>query len=150
MRLLFTGLLTLQFIVIVLHDLVDIPGWTHGRQVRDVVGARKLYLATLINAIFPGVAVAFAIYYWNRPLPAFAAKYWMIYCAVTVGSAIAMWYVPYFFGAKPETKLEYSRMYAGTLQVLPERGDHPRPNLLHVLFHALFLINLLLAIWLCL
>jgi hypothetical protein len=44
----------------------------------------------------------------------------------------------------------YSQMYAGTRQVLPPHGDNPRPNLLHLYFHVLFLINLALAtiLWL--
>jgi hypothetical protein len=143
---LFNGLIVLQFVVVVLHDLVDIPGWTHGRQVQAVVGRRKLLIATLINAIFPGLAVAFAISYWNRPKPAPVVDYWVVYCAVTLASAIAMWYVPYFLGASEERKRLYSKMYEGTRQVLPLRGDNPRPNLLHVGFHALFVINFLLVL----
>jgi hypothetical protein len=37
-------------------------------------------------------------------------------------------------------------MYAGTRQVLPPRGDNPRPNLLHLCFHALFVVTFLLAL----
>jgi hypothetical protein len=85
---LFTCLITLQFVVVVSHDLIDIPGWTHGSQVQSIIGRRKLWLATMINAIFPGLAVAYAIYFWNRPKPEFVANYWMIYCAVTLVSAI--------------------------------------------------------------
>jgi hypothetical protein len=143
---LFTCLIALQFVVVISHDLVDIPGWTHGAQVQSIIGRRKLWLATLVNAIFPGVAVAFAIYFWNRPKPGFVENYWLIYCTVTLASAIAMWYVPYFFGAAAEKKRDYSRMYAGTRQVLPSRGDNPRPNLLHVCFHVLFVINFLLVL----
>jgi hypothetical protein len=143
---LFTCLITLQFVVVAAHDLVDIPGWTHGSQVRALVGQRKLWLATLINAIFPGVAAAFAFYFWNKPKPGFVTAYWVLYCAVTVASAIAMWYIPYFFGATDEQKRDYCRMYAGTRQVLPARGDNPRPNLLHLCFHALFMITLILAL----
>jgi hypothetical protein len=83
-------LITLQFVLVVFHDLVDISGWTQGTQVRSIVGPRTLWIATLINAIFPGVAVAFAIYFWNRPRPGFVTRYWLAYCAVTVVSAIAM------------------------------------------------------------
>ena len=57
MRILFTVLITLQFLVVVLHDLVHVAGWTHGRQVRAVIGGRKLGIATVVNAIFPGLAV---------------------------------------------------------------------------------------------
>jgi hypothetical protein len=143
---LFTFLIAVQFVVVAAHDLVDIPGWTHGSQVRALVGQRKLWLVTLVNGIFPGAAAAFAFYFWNKPKPGLVTGYWVIYCAVTVASAIAMWYVPYFFGTTDEQKRDYARMYAGTRQVLPARGDNPRPNLLHLCFHALFVITLVLAL----
>jgi len=76
----------------------------------------------------------------------FVTNYWLIYAAVTVFSAIMMWYVPYLFGADEKTKRMYQTMYAGTRQVLPERGDNPRPNLLHLCFHALFLLTFVFAI----
>ena len=63
MQTLFTILITLQFVLVVFHDWVDIPSWTHGSQVRSIVGRRKLWFATLINAVFPGLAVAFAFYF---------------------------------------------------------------------------------------
>jgi hypothetical protein len=146
MQAVFTFLITLQFVVVVAHDLVDIPGWTHGKQVQAVVGRRKLWAATAINAFFPGLAVGFAFYFWNRPRPGFVANYWLIYCAVTLVSAIAMWYVPYLLGTSEEKKREYARMYAGTRQVLPARGDNPRPNLLHLCFHGLFVVNFVLVL----
>jgi hypothetical protein len=146
MQTLFNYLITLQFLVVVLHDWLDIPGWTHGRQVQSTIGRKQLWIATAINAIFPGLAVAFALWYWNAPKPAIVVDYWLIYCAITLGSAITMWYVPYFFGASQRKTRDYAQMYAGTRQVLPRRGDNPRPNLLHVCFHVLFVINLALAI----
>jgi hypothetical protein len=148
LEMLFNCLITLQFVVVILHDLVDIPGWTHGSQVQALIGRRKLWAVTLINGIFPGLAAAFAIYFWNRPKPGYVANYWVIYCAVTLLSAIAMWYVPYFLGGSEEQKREYSAMYAGTKHVLPARGDNPRPNLLHLCFHVLFALNFALVLWL--
>ena len=142
----FTFLIALQFVVIALHDLVDIPGWTHGNQVQSVVGRPRLWAITLVNGIFPGLAVGFAIHFWNAPKPRFVYDYWVMYCAVTLVSAIAMWYVPYLFGTTEERKLDYSRMYAGTRQVLPPNGDNPRPNLLHFCFHVLFVINFVFAL----
>jgi hypothetical protein len=145
---LFTVLLSLQAVLIVTHDLVDIRGWAHGSQVRAVVGRRKFWLGTLSTAVFPSVAFYFVLRFWRGPVPDYVTTYWWIYCAVTVISAIAMWWLPYFFGAKEETKRMYATMYAGTIQVLPARGDNPRPNLLHLFFHALFALNLALALWL--
>ena len=145
----FGYLIVLQFVLICTHDLVDIPGWTHGKQVASAIGRRKLWLVTAVNAIFPGIAAGTAIAYWHRTAPALVGAYWVLYCLITVASAIAMWYVPYVFGTTRERELEYEQMYAGTKHVLPERGRNPRPNVLHLLFHVLFVVNLVLsaAIW---
>ncbi|HSY51106.1 MAG TPA: hypothetical protein VLC46_20035 [Thermoanaerobaculia bacterium] len=146
MTTIFACLIVLQFIAVTTHDWIDIPGWTTGSRVQAVVGRRKLLVASLINAIFPGMAVALAIIYWNRPVPRLVPDYWILYCGVTVVSAIAMWYIPYFLGASEERKRDYGQMYAGTHHILPPRGDNLRPNLLHVCFHILFAVNLILAI----
>lgn len=143
---LFLCLIAAQFVAVTAHDLVDVPGWTHGTKVQAIVGRRKLWLITLANGAFPGLAVALAVYYWNRPKPELVADYWVIYCAITLASAIAMWYVPYLLGTSEERKREYARMYEGTRHVLPARGDNPRPNLLHMCFHALFVVTLALAL----
>jgi hypothetical protein len=141
----FSVLIVVQFVVVTLHDWLDVPGWTHGSQVRAVVGEKKFALVTLANGIFPGIAVAFIFLYRNGPKPSFVTNYWVIYCAVTVASAAMMWWVPYFFGTDEKTRGQYAAMYAGTRHVLPPRGDNPRPNLLHLCFHALFLVTLSLA-----
>jgi hypothetical protein len=141
----FTVLIILQFVVVALHDLVNIPGLTHGDQVKATVGHGKAWLVTLINSLFPGVAVAFVALYWLGYKSHWAADYWLIYCAITVISAVFMWYIPYLFGASEKAKAEYDQMYRGTWQILPRRGNNPRPNLLHVAFHVLFLATLALA-----
>ena len=146
---LFTCLIALQFVVVSLHDLMDVPGWTTATQVQSIIGRRKLWLVTLVNALFPGLAVALGIYFWNSRKPWFVLDYWIVYTAVTLASAIAMWYVPYFLGTTEQRKRDDSRMYAGTRQILPPRGDNPRPNLLHVCFHVLFVITFFLALVLC-
>jgi hypothetical protein len=143
---LFACLIVLQLAVVVSHDWIDIRGWTHGRQVQAVVGRGKLALATAINAVFPALAVGSALWFWGRSEPKIVGDYWVIYCGLAVLSAVTMWYVPYFFGADEKKKGEYSRMYAGTRHIFPARDDNPRPNLLHVLFHLLFLVNFGLAL----
>ena len=142
----FTCLIILQFAIIVSHDLIDIPGWVHGSQVRGSIGRRKVWLATIANSVFPGIAVGFAIYFWNRPKPSFVPNYWVIYCAVALMSAIGMWYIPYFRGAPEKQKKEYLSMYEGTRHILPVRDDNPRPNVFHLGIHALFVVNFCLAI----
>lgn len=144
-RTVFTFLIVLGFIVNSFHDWIDIPRWTHGRQVRAALGMNKMLIGSAINCLFPGLAAAFAIYYWHRPAPHGMLNYWLIYCAVTVFGAIMMWWVPYFRGTNQKTTELYSKMYAGTIHVLPPRGDHPRPNVFHLFVHALGLSTLILA-----
>ncbi len=146
MQTIFSVLLTLQFLVVVGHDWIDVPGWVYGSRVQSTIGRRKLLIASSVNAVFPGVAVALVILFWNRPSPSFVPTYWAIYCAVSMMSAIAMWYVPYFFGASEKARQEYLLMYSGTRQVLPARGDNPRPNLFHILIHLLFATTLILSL----
>ena len=146
MATLFTLLITLQFVIIASHDLIDISGWVHGSQVQALMGRRKVWLATLANSVFPGIAVGFAVYFWRRPRPAFVPDYWIIYCAIALLSAIAMWYIPYLRGASVKQKNEYLTMYASTRHILPPRGDNPRPNLFHIGIHILFVMNFCLAL----
>jgi hypothetical protein len=147
---LFTILLVLGFLMNGFHDLIDIPGWTHGRQVRAALGVTKTLIGTAINSLIPGSAAALAIYYWQKPAPLGVRTYWLVYCAVVVLGAIAMWWIPYFRGTDQKTKDLYSKMYAGTRQVLPPHGDNPRPNVFHLFLHALGATNLILAavLWL--
>ncbi len=146
MTTLFTCLIILQFLIIVSHDLIDVPGWVHGSQIQAQIGKRKVWLATLANAVFPGIAGGFALYFWSRPRPGYVSNYWVIYCSIALLSAIGMWYIPYLRGASEKQRREYLIMYAGTRQILPKRGDNPRPNLFHVGIHVLFVVNFCLAL----
>ncbi|AXC14037.1 hypothetical protein ACPOL_4771 [Acidisarcina polymorpha] len=44
-------LIVLQFLIIVGHHLIDLPGWIHGSQVQAQIGKRKVWLATLANTV---------------------------------------------------------------------------------------------------
>ena len=54
-----------------------------------------------------------------------------------------IWVTPQFFTQLCE---ELTRFNAGTKHLLPARADNPRPNALHLGFHALFVLNLALAL----
>lgn len=148
MTTLFSCLIALQFLIILSHDLIDIPGLVHGSQMQAHVGRQEVWLATLANSVFPGIAVAFALYFWKRPTPGYVADYWIVYCSIALLSAVGMWYFPYLHGAPEKQSREYLAMYAGTRHILPARGDNPRPNLFHVGIHILFVLNFSLALFL--
>jgi len=146
----FVFLIVAQFAITASHDLLDIPGWNHGSQVKAYLGKRKIWIATLINSIFPAIAVGLAVYFWHRSTPRLAPDYWLVYCGISLLSAIGMWYIPYWRGASEKTKRAYHAMYAGTRYILPARGDNPRPNVFHMGLHVLYVTTfcVALAIWL--
>jgi hypothetical protein len=146
MDILFTSLIIAQFIVVAAHDWIDIPGIVCGSQVQAVFGRRKLALATVINCLLPGMAAAFAIRFFHAPKPGYVLLYWLIYTAITVATAILMWWVPYLSGASAKHRDRYRSMYAGTRFVLPVRRGDRGPNLLHIFFHVLFLSTFVLAL----
>src|SRR5580692_8303970 len=88
MQTLFTVLITIEFLIAALHDLIHIPGWAHGRQVKAALGKRKMVIGTITNAIPPGLALAFAFYYFNKPKPTGVIDYWAIYNGIALVSAI--------------------------------------------------------------
>lgn len=81
MQLAFSVLLLAQFVLIAMHDLIDIPGWVSGSQVRAVVGEKKFVLGTLSTVLFPAIAAAFVLFFWSRPKPVYVYRYWgMRFC----------------------------------------------------------------------
>jgi hypothetical protein len=142
----FTVLICIQFLVMAVHDLVHIPGLTHGRQVMAAVGPVKVFIGTAVNSILAGIPAVFAIVYWHKPKPDYLLNGWLIYCAFVCIGMIQAWWLPYFRGTDDKTKNLYAKMYAGTWQILPPHGDNPRPNVLHLVFHTLFLITFVFAL----
>lgn len=138
----FVALLGVQLLVIAGHDWITVPGWNHARSVQAAIGRRKLAWATAINAMFPAAALLAALWFWQAPKPLAVRGYWVAYATITVGSAIAMWWLPYFFGTSRDSRPLYRKMYDGTRHVLPERNGDPGPNAAHLVFHGLFLATL--------
>jgi len=59
---------------------------------------------------------------------------WASYTFLFVGELDA-WWVPYFFGSKPERVARYQAMFGGTNSFLRERHGII-PNTLHVILHS--------------
>jgi hypothetical protein len=67
---------------------------------------------------------------------------------VVVAGGLILWWLPYLVGATAPWATAgtgvtwqdlYARTYASTVTVLPRIGDRPRPNLEHMILHALML-----------
>jgi len=80
------------------------------------------------------------------PLPWLIVAWGTIYFVAFLALVWLSWYQPYVSGTTPERAASYEQEFAGTIQVLPPRRDHPRPNLAHVVLHLLMLLCLVLFI----
>lgn len=65
----------------------------------------------------------------------------VVYYGVLFFGEIATWGLPYAFGAKPRWRDYHARVYAQTITILPQIGDHPTPNLEHMIINFLTLIT---------
>jgi hypothetical protein len=94
----------------------------------------------VLPAVLLGLAVAL-------PLPALGYAAAVVELLAALGGLL-LWWAPYLVGftvpwATAGTGVTWAelhaRTYAHTLMVLPRIGDRPRPNLEHMILHALFL-----------
>jgi hypothetical protein len=101
---------------------------------------RLRLLVELGNVLPIAVLVVLAILYPDGRLPLGAAIYGGAYIVIFAMLAWLSWYAPYLLGSTAEREAAAEHEYGRTTQVLPRRGTRIRPNLMHVVLHALFLV----------
>lgn len=119
----------------------------------DSSTARERRTEVAVNApilLSPAVLLAVA----GGPGPAWLAYLGASLAGVIVLSGLALWWLPYLVGVAvpwatagtddswPEL---HARTYAKTIIVLPRIGDRPRPNLEHMILHALMIAGTVTA-----
>ena len=138
-----TVVLLVLLIAVALHDWVTVPGFIEPRRSAALITQRVVGSVSRTVAL----AVLLLLVILNDRMP--GALSWMIYgvlyFALTVTLVWIAWYLPYL--RRPSSVRDDHRPEADpTVQVLPVRGDNPRPNLAHVLLHALG--GLAIVLWL--
>jgi hypothetical protein len=125
--------------VVLLHDGVPLGRLNDLERQRELQPLRSRVLVELGN-VLPIVAVlVLAILFPVGRLPLGAAIYIGAYIVVFAVLVWLSWYGPYLLGSTREREAAARHEYGRTVQILPARGAHIRPNLLHVLLHLLFL-----------
>ena len=148
-----SGTLTLALIVslavfvlyLVFQDWVTVPRFNEPRSGGISLGKRT---AISVGNVVPPLLllILVAMSPTTGPLPWWTVAWGTIYFVAFLVLAWLSWYQPYVSGTTPERAASYEEEFAGTIQVLPPRGDHPRPNLAHVVLHLLMLLCLVLFI----
>jgi len=131
---------------LLLHDWIDIYPLNDLETFNKHCSLRNKILMTVVNTPFFIVYTAILLLYWSTPLP-FYAKTYLIICNTLFSIGILFsWWLPYFFGWPSEQTKELRETHSSTHTFLPQIGNNPTPNTLHVIFHAVFFINFIATI----
>jgi hypothetical protein len=131
---------------VLVHDWVPLGRLNDMERQREQPLRTRLLVE--VGNVLPILALLIvAIVFPTGPLPWGAALYAGLYIVVFAVLAWLSWYGPYFFGTTSERETAAAYEYGRTVQILPARGTHVRPNLMHVGLHVLFLVVAVCAIW---
>jgi hypothetical protein len=98
---------------------------------------------TIVNTLFFIVYTLILLYYWATPFPLYA-KIYLILCNILFGIGVLFsWWIPYIFGWPVSQAQELQEVYGKTHTFLPKINNHPIPNTLHVIFHTVFIVNMI-------
>lgn len=116
-----------------LYPLNDVRSAKRSEQITEVSVNGPLMA---LPAALLGVAAA-------TSLPALGYVAGAIELVVAAGGLL-LWWLPYLTGtavpwATAGTDVSWTELHARTLIVLPRIGDHPRPNVEHMILHGLIL-----------
>jgi hypothetical protein len=143
---LFVLALALQVLHLISQDWIDLFPLNDIAQFKRSMSSTSRLLMIVGNSLPAIVALILALIYIGQPKPLGVGLYWVAYFGSVIVLMYTMWYKPYIFGASAEQRQEYAQAYGRTHQIVPPRGDNPRPNSFHVILHMLFLVNTCLAL----
>jgi len=113
---------------------------------------RERGMEVAVNAPLMSAPVVLVILAGTLQIPSLAVVGGVIELLIAL-AGLSLWWLPYLIGTSVpwatgpgETWEElHARTYAQTLIILPLKGDRPRPNLEHMILHALLVTGSILA-----
>lgn len=126
-----------------LHDWIDLYPLNDLETFNEHCSLRNKILMTVINTPFFILYTGLLCYYWTSPFPFWASAYLMICNMLFLIGIIFSWWLPYFFGWPLSQVNELLESHGTTHTFLPRIGNNPTPNTLHVIFHLVFVINII-------
>lgn len=135
-----------QFLVVLfiaLHDWIPLGNLSNLAAVRAADSTSRLLLVTLVSALPYAVGLIGSVYYVATGFPMWLMDLlWISYLAGVYGMLRA-WWVPYLLIRDPVRAARYQARFANTHSFLPERNGI-RPDTLHVCFHAVLVVLVIL------
>jgi hypothetical protein len=139
----FIGCELLVVLFIALHDWVPLGKLSNPLAIRAADARSRLLVVTVISALPYAIGLAASAHYATTGFPVWLGYWlWISYIAGLYGMLRA-WWVPYLLLEDPVRAARYQARFANTQSFLPTRNGI-RPDTLHVCFHGVFLLTLIL------
>lgn len=138
--------LACQFVIVLfiaLHDWIPLGKLNNLAKIRAVDTTRKLLVVTVLSTLPFAIGFAASVYYADTHFPMWLM--WWLWISYGFGfyGMLRAWWVPYLLAADPVRAARYQERFAHTHAFLPTRNGI-RPDTLHVCFHAVFVVLLIL------
>ena len=139
------SLISSLFIVLflLLHDWIDIYPFNDLTTFNKHCSLRNKILMTVVNTPFFIIYTLILLYYWSTPFSCYAKAYLITCNALFLTGILFSWWMPYVCGWPKEQTKGLHEQYGKTHSFLPSIGNNPIPNTLHVIFHIIFIINMI-------
>lgn len=128
---------------IALHDWLPLGSLNNLAGIRAVDTRMQLLRTTVLSALPFVVGLAGSIYYSATHFPPWLM--WVLWIAygMALYGVLRAWYLPYLVYSDPVRAARYRERFADTHAFLPMRNGI-RPDTLHVTFHAVLLVLIVL------
>jgi hypothetical protein len=128
---------------IAVHDWIPLGRLNNLEGIRRADSRGRLILVTVVSALPFAIGLAGSIYYGGSRYPDWLLYVLWISYAGCVYGMLRAWWIPYLLVADPVRVARYQERFAGTHAFLPVRNGI-RPDTLHVTFHAVVIVTLVL------
>jgi hypothetical protein len=134
---------SLILLFLLLHDWINIYPFNDLKTLDKHCSLRNKILMTLINAPFFIIYMGILLHHWSTPF-SFHAKWYLVTCNCLFSIGILFsWWLPYLFGWPQGQVEDLGQSYSSTHRFLPPIVNNPIPDTMHVIFHVIFIINLI-------
>jgi hypothetical protein len=139
----FLGCQFLVVLFIALHDWIPLGRLNNLAGIRSVDTTRRLFLVTALSTLPFAIGFAASVHYASSGFPMWLMWWLWISYGVGLYGMLKAWWVPYLLVADPVRAARYRERFAHTHSFLPTRNGI-RPDTLHVCFHAVVVVLLIL------
>lgn len=130
---------------LLLHDWINIYPFNDLKTFNKHCSLHNKIIMTIVNTFFFVMYTFILLYYRNSSFSLHAKIYLIICNTLFLTGIIFSWWLPYLFGWPKSQVKDLHETHGTTHTFLPQINNNPTPNTLHVIFHLIFVINMIVS-----